>query len=384
MVIPRVASALLAGRRRAGAAIVFAGARVHHQGAVSLLQPSKLPVLPAARHCIIGGQIARLWPPDAFSYGGRVGSLGLGARRGMSSCRASSGGGSASGIPGGDGKRRWVEWMKSVDFQLEKILIELNKLMAAQVNALKVFSSSFQNLQRSLERLGKGRTAITSLSVTASVYLVLFVLYCLGVKMGYIVDAYEFVIRLAHSVLDDEEFKAKLDQTADRLGAIAMSAPFKKAQGWFFGKDSSPQDDLDKEAPDNWDDWAVTFSFIALSLTGREPVYENDLWLHLYHLGVRHNKENEELLDLLVGMGFIMKKKAGKSTTYILVEKCYRECADAGFRPKILPILKKGMFRVLNFGCFSLNLAVSESGGCQRHGLLVGGLVNNFGEFRIY
>uniref|UniRef100_A0A0E0E7I0 Uncharacterized protein n=1 Tax=Oryza meridionalis TaxID=40149 RepID=A0A0E0E7I0_9ORYZ len=165
-----------------------------------------------------------------------------------------------------------------------------------------------------MERTGKATTAVISLSVTASVYLVLFALYCLGVKMGYIVDADEFAKRLAHSVLDDEEFKAKLDQTADRLGAIAVSAPFRKAQEWFFGKDSSPQDDLDLEASDTWEDWAVSFSFFALSLIRGVPVYESE---------------------------FILKKKKGKLTTYALVEEQYRECIDAGFRPKIVPILKK-------------------------------------------
>uniref|UniRef100_A0A0E0HWG9 Uncharacterized protein n=1 Tax=Oryza nivara TaxID=4536 RepID=A0A0E0HWG9_ORYNI len=365
MAIPRVATALLAGRRRAAADIVFAGVRVHHhQGAARLLQPGNLAA-------------ARLWPPPtAFSYGGRVGSLGLGARRGMS---GSSGGGggrsSGGGIPGGDGKRRLEEWTRSVDSQLEEILTELQQLSAAQMNAVKVSTSSFQSLKRSMERTGKVTTAVISLSVTASVYLVLFALYCVGVKMAYIVDADEFAKKLAHSVLDDEEFKAKLDQTADRLGAIAVSAPFRKAQEWFFGKDSSPQDDLDLEASDTWEDWAVSFSFFALSLIRGMPVYENELWMRLYQLGVRRNKENEELLNILVAVGLISKKKKGKLTTYALVEEQYRECIDAGFRPKIVPILKKGMFRVLNFGFFSLNLAVSKSGGCQRHKLLVGGLL---------
>uniref|UniRef100_A0A0D3GMC9 MAGE domain-containing protein n=1 Tax=Oryza barthii TaxID=65489 RepID=A0A0D3GMC9_9ORYZ len=346
MAIPRVATALLAGRRRAAADIVFAGVRVHHhQGAARLLQPGNLAA-------------ARLWPPPtAFSYGGRVCSLGLGARRGMS---GSSGGGggrsSGGGIPGGDGKRRLEEWTRSVDSQLEEILTELQQLSAAQMNAVKVSTSSFQSLKRSMERTGKVTTAVISLSVTASVYLVLFALYCVG-------------------CLDDEEFKAKLDQTADRLGAVAVSAPFRKAQEWFYGKDSSPQDDLDLEASDTWEDWAVSFSFFALSLIRGMPVYENELWMRLYQLGVRRNKENEELLNILVAVGLISKKKKGKLTTYALVEEQYRECIDAGFRPKIVPILKKGMFRVLNFGFFSLNLAVSESGGCQRHKLLVGGLL---------
>ncbi|BAT00086.1 Os07g0151500 [Oryza sativa Japonica Group] len=305
MAIPRVATALLAGRRRAAADIVFAGVRVHHhQGAARLLQPGNLAA-------------ARLWPPPtAFSYGGRVGSLGLGARRGMS---GSSGGGggrsSGGGIPGGDGKRRLEEWTRSVDSQLEEILTELQQLSAAQMNAVKVSTSSFQSLKRSMERTGKVTTAVISLSVTASVYLVLFALYCVGVKMAYIVDADEFAKKFAHSVLDDEEFKAKLDQTADRLGAIAVSAPFRKAQEWFFGKDSSPQDDLDLEASDTWEDWAVSFSFFALSLIRGMPVYESEL---------------------------ISKKKKGKLTTYALVEEQYRECIDAGFRPKIVPILKKG------------------------------------------
>nr|BAC79513.1 hypothetical protein [Oryza sativa Japonica Group]BAD31911.1 hypothetical protein [Oryza sativa Japonica Group] len=335
MAIPRVATALLAGRRRAAADIVFAGVRVHHhQGAARLLQPGNLAA-------------ARLWPPPtAFSYGGRVGSLGLGARRGMS---GSSGGGggrsSGGGIPGGDGKRRLEEWTRSVDSQLEEILTELQQLSAAQMNAVKVSTSSFQSLKRSMERTGKVTTAVISLSVTASVYLVLFALYCVGVKMAYIVDADEFAKKFAHSVLDDEEFKAKLDQTADRLGAIAVSAPFRKAQEWFFGKDSSPQDDLDLEASDTWEDWAVSFSFFALSLIRGMPVYESDtdeLWMRLYQLGVRRNKENEELLNILVAVGLISKKKKGKLTTYALVEEQYRECIDAGFRPKIVPILKKG------------------------------------------
>ncbi|KAF0898921.1 hypothetical protein E2562_012627 [Oryza meyeriana var. granulata] len=341
-----MASLMLAGGRRA-ASVVVAGARhsagllVHPRAARVAPQSSILPTLPAPRR-VVGGQIGGL-SPQPGGLASRVPPPAF-----FSASRALSGSGGGAG-----GKQTLMAWMKTVESYLADIFsqggrLERNSLV--QISALKGVSTIVSKLESTLER--KTNTIPAFLSVVSSLSVACTALYFLGIVSGH-VDASESAKGLLSKVLDDEEIAEILDAIVARLSGTAIRAanPFRRLVNWMFGEEQDPnvlQEKISKEAIDCWAAWASTFAYLVMSILqpyGGYTVSEDRLWLCLTLIGVKDDKENRKLLDILVREGYILRDERGGASfdivTYMFAEKAFKECTNGRLKQKIKPALEK-------------------------------------------
>uniref|UniRef100_A0A0E0E7H8 Uncharacterized protein n=1 Tax=Oryza meridionalis TaxID=40149 RepID=A0A0E0E7H8_9ORYZ len=225
--------------------------------------------------------------------------------------------------------------MKTIESYLADILsqgqrIEINCI--AQLSAVKWISSSLANLEMMMQK--RTSTLAASISVLASVSVVASALYLLGIMTGH-VDATQSAKGLVSNLLDDKEIAHKLDLMVERMTGKAISSanPFRKFLNWLLAREEQDpaallEEKLREDALDCWASWASTFAFLVMSVLrpyGGYTVSEEMLWLCLGLIGVKHERENVKLLDILVREGFVMRDDSGcaslDTVVYFFVEK---------------------------------------------------------------
>ncbi|KAF0898920.1 hypothetical protein E2562_012627 [Oryza meyeriana var. granulata] len=142
-----------------------------------------------------------------------------------------------------------------------------------------------------------------------------------------------------------------LVQISALKGVSTIVSKLERLVNWMFGEEQDPnvlQEKISKEAIDCWAAWASTFAYLVMSILqpyGGYTVSEDRLWLCLTLIGVKDDKENRKLLDILVREGYILRDERGGASfdivTYMFAEKAFKECTNGRLKQKIKPALEK-------------------------------------------